>query len=417
MSTIVHTNTVASSIWDNTKEERYIYDHLRSDREIEAQVAWKPLYDYIKSLNYYSFAFNSIGQLNQIINDIVVGNAKKVLISCNIRSYSINVVTECGYYCFTPFVLRNLLHYLRLFGAKIEVSKRNKESMDPFERFFFELAMNGKTDENIPELEFLKKPFAKIKTGRKYTLYTDQLIVEEPEDYNAAVTRFRGAEWFIEAQQPVTLIGCGGIGSNIAVSLCRVLGSNNLYLYDADCIDHSNLAGQNFGINNIGKKKNAVVMEQCLNFNPFLYIHTFDRFIESSNCDTDIVITGLDNMASRSLVYYKWNDSNRENDPGLLIDARLSAEKWQILAIDRTNKKALKEYESKWLFSDDEADSDICSYKQTAYAAQMIASFVTNIYVNYCSNQNKEKNNPLCRYVPFLTEYDASQMILRFKDV
>lgn len=191
MSTIVHTNTVASSIWDNTKEERCIYDYLRSDREIEAQVAWKPLYDYIKSLNYYSFAFNSVGQLNQIINDIVVGNAKKVLISCNTRSYSINVVTECGHYCFTPFVLRNLLHYLRLFGAKIEVSKRNKESMAPFERFFFELAMNGKTDENILELEFLKKPFAKIKTGRKYTLYTDQLIVEEPEDYNAAVTRFK----------------------------------------------------------------------------------------------------------------------------------------------------------------------------------------------------------------------------------
>lgn len=133
-------------------------------------------------------------------------------------------------------------------------------------------------------------------------------------------------------------------------------------------------------------------------------------------------ITGLDNMASRSLVYYKWLGEIKKtpwvrDTPVLLLDARLSAETWQVLCITSDNKKAQEEYESKWLFSDEEADEGVCSYKQTAFAAQMCASFVTNLYVNFCTNNIKEKDDPTRRFLPFMTEYDASQMILRFQDI
>lgn len=186
-----------------------------------------------------------------------------------------------------------------------------------------------------------------------------------------------------------------------------------MFVYDDDVVEQRNLAGQNFGISDIGEIKAIAVKEQAENFNPLLNISAWGRFSVDTNLDTKVVITGLDNMATRQLIFSKWEDT----DGGLLIDARLSAEKWQIFCLDSFDERAIAEYRDKWLFSDDEAEEDVCSYKQTAFAAQMCASYVTNLYVNWCSNLGKQPDDPLRRYVPFMTEYDASQMILRFKDV
>jgi len=70
----------------------------------------------------------------------------------------------------------------------------------------------------------------------------------------------------------------------------------------------------------------------------------------------------------------------------------------------------MKEYEEKWLFSDEEAESTVCSYKQTSYCANLIASIMTNLFVNWITNQC----SPLVeRSLPFFTEYTAEQMFLK----
>lgn len=421
MNNKINCSETVQLILNNTDSELYAISQIKycngTDMITESDMTteWKGFCVYITANNISVYSSNSSYQIEELLNAAMAGEIKKVKVSISSNAYAVDMHTECGYYAFSPYVFRHILYYLRLLRIKIEIEKKPKNIMSLYHRFITELTLNGKTDISIPELDFLKKPFGKIKTGRKLSIYTDDdLILDKDDQYNEATTRFRGAEWFQSAQNSVTLVGCGGIGSNVAVSLCRVMGGYSLYLYDSDIVEHKNLAGQNFGVSDIGKSKTSVVEENCMNLNPLLKVLPNGRFTESSDCNTNIVITGLDNMASRSLVYYKWKGVC---DTGLLIDARLSAEKWQILAVDRTNEKAIEEYESKWLFSDEEADTDVCSYKQTAYAAQMIASFVTNIYINYCSNRDKSISDPLCRYVPFLTEYDASQMIFRTKEI
>lgn len=67
----------------------------------------------------------------------------------------------------------------------------------------------------------------------------------------------------------------------------------------------------------------------------------------------------------------------------------------------------MKKYENEWLFDDTEAEETLCSYKQTSFCANMIASVMVNLFVNFIANQCE----PLIeRELPFYTSYDAERM-------
>ena len=361
-----------------------------------------------------------ISKLTDIMMNRITNS--KIFFRQSYEPYFFKIYSE-SFTIFLPLVLtRAFMCLLRIYGVKCEAEKRNKSLCKNLDIYLTELCFTGKSTIDKPEFKPIADACKNIK-GKINPWYREGEEVEEEntEKYSEANLRFRGAEWFESTQKNVTLIGAGGLGSNIVVSLCRVLGDKALTIFDPDIVEHKNLAGQNFGISDIGLNKAVVVGSQCLNFNSELCVSVKDyRFDESQYAD-DITITGLDNMATRSLVFSKWlglmSDNEKINKKRLLIDARLSAEKWQIFCITGDNKAAQKEYEDKWLFTDEDADSDICSYKQTAFAAQMCASFVTNLYINFCTNLTKSDDDPLRRYVPFMTEYDATQMILRYKDI
>lgn len=327
-----------------------------------------------------------------------------------------------GYYYFPAILTRALIKQLKIMNIKIEVSKRHRSLLNEDTVELCELVFTGKSSINKLLWEKVAEACKKIRFPKCNPWLSEKEEKEENHDLpllNEANLRFRGAEWFLPAQQNVTLVGCGGLGSNIAISLCRVMGNKSLYLFDSDTIEPVNLAGQNFGISDIGKEKTATVKEQCENFNPELNVVINDNFgIDSVT--NNITITGLDNMVTRKLVFSKWQELLKEGEDNknkLLIDARLSAEMWQVFCITGDNKKAQEVYEDKWLFSDEEAESEVCSYKQTAFAAQMCASFVTNLYVNFCANLRKDEDDPTRRYLPFFTEYIASQMVLRQENI
>ena len=129
------------------------------------------------------------------------------------------------------------------------------------------------------------------------------------------------------------------------------------------------------------------------------------------------MICGFDNMAARSTFYEKWKQKVLSYPAGsdnrkkcLFIDGRLAAEEFQVLSIQGDDERAMVEYENKWLFSDSEAEETICSYKQTTFMANMIASVMVNVFVNFVANQC----GPIIdRDVPFFISYDASTMFTK----
>ena len=229
------------------------------------------------------------------------------------------------------------------------------------------------------------------------------------------VLRFSSADWYSNIRKlDILLVGAGGIGSNVAFLLSR-LKPDRIRIYDGDTVDETNLAGQFFSQNDVDINKSKAVAQLINRYSPGTVVYSYPHLYTSESHEGDIVLSGLDNMEARKLVYNKWKAHISEvEDPSrcILIDGRLAAEEFQVLTITGDDLAAQKEYEEKWLFSDDEAERTICSYKQTTFMASMIASVMVNILVNFVANWQK----PLFeREVPFCTSYDAHIMYFKMK--
>lgn len=228
-------------------------------------------------------------------------------------------------------------------------------------------------------------------------------------------SRFSGAIWYEEIQkQAVTLAGVGGVGSYVGFLLGR-LKPQRLIIYDPDRVETVNMSGQLYGQTDVGNYKSvalSIMIRNYANYNNIVALN--DRFDANSEA-TDIMICGFDNMAARKLFFDKWaahvaSKPAEKRANCLYIDGRLAAEEFQVLSIQGNDDRAMKEYEGKWLFNDVEAEETICSYKQTTFMANMIASVMVNIFVNFVANQC----NPIIdRDVPFFISYDASTMFTK----
>lgn len=248
-------------------------------------------------------------------------------------------------------------------------------------------------------------------THREIPVNSQTITVDE------TTSRFSGAIWYEEIQkQVVTLAGVGGVGSYVGFLLGR-LKPQRLIIYDPDRVETVNMSGQLYGQTDVGKYKSvalSIMIRNYANYNNIVALN--DRFDANSEA-TDIMICGFDNMEARKVFYERWKQrvlsyptGSNDRKKCLFIDGRLAAEEFQVLSIQGNDDRAMKEYEGKWLFSDVEAEETICSYKQTTFMANMIASVMVNIFVNFVANQC---NLIIDRDVPFFISYDASTMFTK----
>lgn len=241
-------------------------------------------------------------------------------------------------------------------------------------------------------------------------------LINPPYNHvDQSTTRFSGAAWFNYVHNTDILIaGVGGIGSWLAFMLSR-LNPEHISLVDDDQVDASNMAGQLFRFSDIGRPKVDAVGDIIQCFSQYYRVHTFPRRLHENDSVPKIVMCGFDNMEARKAAYYSWKRCleyllDAEKADAVFIDGRLSAETLQVFCISGDAPYYMQEYETNWLFSDAEAESTVCSYKQTSYCANLIASMMTNLFVNWCTNHC----NPLVdRSLPFMTEYAAEQMYLK----
>lgn len=232
------------------------------------------------------------------------------------------------------------------------------------------------------------------------------LLVDE------STSRFSSAIWYEAIQKKtVILAGVGGIGSYVGFLLARMKPAA-LFIYDPDRVETVNMSGQLYNREDVGYPKvnalSAMVSKYC-DYNSIFAVHA--RFDESSEA-SDIMICGFDSMAARKIFFDKWlnhvrSKSEAERANCLFIDGRLAAEEFQVLCIKGDDEFNINRYKSEFLFSDMEADETVCSYKQTTFMANMIASVMVNLFVNFVANQC----NPLIdRDLPFYTTYGAETM-------
>lgn len=238
----------------------------------------------------------------------------------------------------------------------------------------------------------------------EYPEHLDPIIKEN-------TIRFQSAKWFEKVQTlSIAIIGCGGIGSYVGFLASR-LQPANISLFDFDRVEGTNLGGQLFNTLNIGELKNESLRRFMRSYSAYYNIQNFPEFhLDSDVSNYDIIIGALDNMETRKLLFRKWKTESKSDT--ILIDGRLNAEEFQIFTLSHDNPELIADYEKEWLFTSEEAVSEICSYKQTSFMANMIGTMINNIIVNHAYNLYFMK--PI-RTIPYKMYYSGPSMDFKIK--
>lgn len=104
----------------------------------------------------------------------------------------------------------------------------------------------------------------------------------------------------------VAIVGCGGLGSNVAAMLLRS-GVRSLTLIDFDVVDASNLNRQLFFRDQIGRPKTEALAETLLRIDPEarLTLHTCRVTIENLVVlvrDADVIVEAVDSAATKAMI-------------------------------------------------------------------------------------------------------------------
>lgn len=205
--------------------------------------------------------------------------------------------------------------------------------------------------------------------------------------------RFKTAPWYEKSKEYSIIIGgAGGIGSYTSFFLAKTIPCQ-YYLFDADVVNTHNIGTQFFKKGEINKLKVECMSDRMQNFTTASVSPIANMFKKGSG-NMPIMIAAFDNMEARKIMFDEWK--NRD-DRELYLDGRLRANYYEIYAVQKGQEA---EYE-KTLFDSSEIESDVCTFKQTAYFAGLIGARITHLVVNYLTNKYSEE--PVCE-VPFKIE-------------
>ena len=142
---------------------------------------------------------------------------------------------------------------------------------------------------------------------------------------NPRSVRFSDASWYHPGID-VIVGGAGGIGS----WLCFFLGRQecNIFLYDDDIIDETNLGGQLYNSSDIGKNKASATAEHVFGFTE-ITLDVMGKYTKE-DMSGPVAFACFDNMEARKLMFDNWCEvSNKQ----IFIDGRMLAENFQVIAV------------------------------------------------------------------------------------
>ncbi len=196
----------------------------------------------------------------------------------------------------------------------------------------------------------------------------------------------------------ITIVGCGAIGSFVAVSLAK-MGLTKFSLWDFDKVEEHNLPNQFFTEDDINKEKAIVTAKHMHEFNSETISDvTLTKFDNKTKITTPIIISCVDKMNVRKMIF----EASIKAKSQLFIDTRMGGLQGQIYSIDLTDNKEIDNYR-KTLFTDKEAVQVRCTERSIIFTVLGIASLVCNQIIKAF------KNEKIRNYI--VIDYTVPQMI------
>lgn len=177
----------------------------------------------------------------------------------------------------------------------------------------------------------------------------------------------------------VHIVGVGSVGRRVATELAS-MGVANMWVYDFDHVDETNLGTQGWKFTDVGRPKVQAAKDHIYSVNPHCELQIFEDKFKDEHIETlqnakskkqvNVVFACLDSMEGRKHLYHLTRDHC-----DLYIDTRMAAE--QVRVINIVNPE-FDTYYSETLFADEEAVQERCTARSTAYAAMIVAGIAIN---------------------------------------
>ena len=185
----------------------------------------------------------------------------------------------------------------------------------------------------------------------------------------------------------INVIGVGGIGSPTTICLTK-MGIKNVSVWDDDKVEPHNLPNQFYREEDLGKHKVEALNEICKSFSGTELTVTKERVTEKSPPFSGIVISGVDSMAARKVI---WQILRWCTTVPLYIDARMAAETMKIISIRPTDMDDISWFEKNELYDDEAAVQDTCTAQAIIYNTFSIASLITNQIKKFVMNEQIQR--------------------------
>jgi tRNA A37 threonylcarbamoyladenosine dehydratase len=114
------------------------------------------------------------------------------------------------------------------------------------------------------------------------------------------VSFLRAAGWVTpeDLAFPLIIIGCGAVGSNVALCAAK-MGFTNFILWDKDEVEAHNLPNQTYEISHIGMPKVQALEEVLKRFNPEVRVESHNSFFTEAHASAlqGFVVIATDNLS------------------------------------------------------------------------------------------------------------------------
>lgn len=170
---------------------------------------------------------------------------------------------------------------------------------------------------------------------------------------------------------PITVIGCGAIGSFTTLALAKV-GFHNLTVWDGDKIEEHNIPNQFYPISSVGLAK-TVALKRMVKMFEGVRIKGYNSFWTGAELE-GVVISAVDSMKARSVI---WTGISRSTHIPVFIDARMGGNQYEIYTVDMESMADRKAY-MKTLYSDEETSPVPCTERAVMYNVLSVSSWIVN---------------------------------------
>lgn len=179
---------------------------------------------------------------------------------------------------------------------------------------------------------------------------------------------------------PICIIGCGAVGSNLALSLAR-MGATEFCLYDFDLVEPHNLPNQAFYTEHIGQPKVDALEDLLKRFNPDIVVKKFnDRFTaeHAEDLGASVVCLAVDSLNARKEIAEL---CRLHSAPVLMTDVRLGFDYGEAFCFN-----AFNESYNRWLATivdDSLAEESPCNRRICTTLVSIVVSYVCHMICNF----------------------------------